>query len=386
CIFTDFLFIFSPLLPHIIDTMFSVNESQLQPSLKIVTEYFIDQEKYFYLIILHANVALFIGSLTMLATGTMLLTYMQHVCGMLKIARIVQIFESSFNTTFFVMILNGLVFASLNLYRVKHLLAQLQNVYNKLQDEYENDIMEKYGYTGKCYTAALIMLFIFTDILFIFSPFLPYIIDTMYCGNKSQLQPSLKIVTEYFIDQETYFYLIILHADVAFFIGSLAMLATGAMLLTYMQHVCGMLKIARIVQIFISSFNTTFFIMILNGTVFASLNLYRVRQLVLQLIYISVLYMYIFLSNYTAQDITDHNEYIFATVYNVEWYVAPLHIQKMILFLLQKGTKAFHLILGGIFIASMESAATVRDIYKAFVSREYYCLIENNNIHSHSKF
>ncbi|XP_018051960.1 PREDICTED: uncharacterized protein LOC108689613 [Atta colombica] len=66
--------------------MFSVNESQLQPSLKIVTEYFIDQEKYFYLIILHANVALFIGSLTMLATGTMLLTYMQHVCGMLKIA------------------------------------------------------------------------------------------------------------------------------------------------------------------------------------------------------------------------------------------------------------------------------------------------------------
>jgi len=46
----------------------------------------------------------------------------------------------------------------------------------------------------------------------------------------------------------------------------------------------------------------------------------------------------------------------------------------MMLFLLQKGTKAFHLILGGIFIASMESAATVRDIYKVFVLREYYCL------------
>jgi len=66
--------------------------------------------------------------------------------------------------------------------------------------------------------------------------------------------------------------------------------------------------------------------------------------------------------------------------YNVEWYMAPLHIQKMMLFLLQKGTKAFHLILGGIFVASMESAATVRDIYKVFLPREYYCLIENNNI------
>ncbi|KYQ57667.1 hypothetical protein ALC60_03629, partial [Trachymyrmex zeteki] len=86
-IFIDVLFVFSPFLPHIIDTMLSVNESQLQPSLKIVTEYFIDQERYFYLIILHADVAFFIGSLTMLATGTMLITYMQHVCGMLKIAR-----------------------------------------------------------------------------------------------------------------------------------------------------------------------------------------------------------------------------------------------------------------------------------------------------------
>lgn len=49
--------------------------------------------------------------------------------------------------------------------------------------------------------------------------------------------------------------------------------------------------------------------------------------------------------------------------YNVQWYMAPLHIQKMMLFLLQKGTKAFHLMLGGIFIGSMESAATV-NIYR----------------------
>jgi len=49
--------------------------------------------------------------------------------------------------------------------------------------------------------------------------------------------------------------------------------------------------------------------------------------------------------------------------YNVQWYAAPLHIQKMMLFLLQRGTKAFHLILGGIFVASLESAASVRNIY-----------------------
>ncbi|XP_012056518.1 PREDICTED: uncharacterized protein LOC105619609 [Atta cephalotes] len=182
------------------------------------------------------------------------------------------------------------------------------------------------------------------------------------------------------------------------------MVATGTMLIAYFKHICGMFSIAsfrikkamainmqqdineeqmviiykRIIcaidihrkaikfsQVFLKSFEGSFFCLIAAGMICVSSTLVQIisynstGQLVLQLIYISVLYMYMFLSNYTAQDITDHNEYIFATVYNVEWYVAPLHIQKMILFLLQKGTKAFHLILGGIFIASMESAATL---------------------------
>ncbi|XP_011065844.1 PREDICTED: uncharacterized protein LOC105152963 [Acromyrmex echinatior] len=117
-------------------------------------------------------------------------------------------------------------------------------------------------------------------------------------------------------------------------------------------------KATEFSQVFIKSFEGSFFCLIAAGAAFI-ISHNSTGQLVLQFIYISVLYLYIFLSNYTAQDITDHNEYVFATVYDVEWYVAPLHIQKMMLFLLQKGTKAFHLILGGIFIASMESAATL---------------------------
>ena len=50
--------------------------------------------------------------------------------------------------------------------------------------------------------------------------------------------------------------------------------------------------------------------------------------------------------------------------YNVQWYVAPLRIQKMLLFLLQRGTKAFNLNLGGLFVGSLESAATVKNILR----------------------
>ncbi|XP_071638133.1 uncharacterized protein [Temnothorax longispinosus] len=184
-----------------------------------------------------------------------------------------------------------------------------------------------------------------------------------------------------------------------------AMVATGTMLIAYLKHICGMLSIAsyriekamainmqqninqekiiiiykgiicavdihrkatKFSQVLIKSFEGSFFFLIAAGMVCLSSTLVQialyndtVEQLILPLMFISVLYVYMFLSNYTAQEVTDHNEYVFATVYNVQWYMAPLPIQKMMLFLLQKGTKAFHIILGGIFIASMESAATL---------------------------
>ncbi|XP_011634069.1 uncharacterized protein LOC105425153 [Pogonomyrmex barbatus] len=49
-------------------------------------EYFIDQEKYFYLILLHINITLYIGIVALLAIGSIFITYLQHTCGMFKIA------------------------------------------------------------------------------------------------------------------------------------------------------------------------------------------------------------------------------------------------------------------------------------------------------------
>ncbi|XP_028048449.1 uncharacterized protein LOC105834285 [Monomorium pharaonis] len=231
-----------------------------------------------------------------------------------------------------------------------------------------------------------------------------YIINVILSVNNSQSRPAFQIATEYFVNQENCFYLILLHANLALCIGLTGMVATGTMLIVYLKHICGMFSIASfriekamaIMQqnvnrekmtiiykgiicavdihrkateyskVLIKSFEGSFFFLIAAGMVCLSSTLFQIAlyndsidQLVIPFIYLSILYTYLFLSNYTAQEVTDHNEYVFTTVYNVHWYVAPLHIQKMMLFLLQKGTKAFHLILGGIFIASMESAATL---------------------------
>jgi len=54
---------------------------------QILPNYFVSQENYFYLVVLHIDAAICIGGTTMVATGMMLIAYLKHACGMLKIAR-----------------------------------------------------------------------------------------------------------------------------------------------------------------------------------------------------------------------------------------------------------------------------------------------------------
>lgn len=50
-------------------------------------EYFIDEEKYFYLLLLYINVTLIIAFLTMIGTGVLLLVYFKYICAMFQVAR-----------------------------------------------------------------------------------------------------------------------------------------------------------------------------------------------------------------------------------------------------------------------------------------------------------
>jgi len=62
--------------------------------------------------------------------------------------------------------------------------------------------------------------------------------------------------------------------------------------------------------------------------------------------------------------------------YDVQWHVAPLHIQKVILFLLQKGAKDYIINVGGMFAGSLQNFATVKIInkllYKYILGNTYY--------------
>ncbi|KAL6260672.1 hypothetical protein P5V15_008192 [Pogonomyrmex californicus] len=295
-----------------------------------------------------------------------------------------------------------------NTQTVRSLLEQLQHIYSELKDENEIAIIEKYGYNAKRYTIRIIKITLCSGLTVIFLPIWPCILDIIAPMNNSRPSFAMPIMTEYFVDQKKYFYLIMLHINAAACIGATAYIATGTMLIVYLKHACGLFKIAsyrierammtnilennikneiviykaiiyavdihrkaiKFAEFFISNFEGSFFILIAVSVCCLSLNLFRIFQTIstfnnnkeeflLHFLIVAVILLYMFLANYAGQEITDHNNRIFSTAYNVRWYTAPLSIQKLILFLLQRGNKTFSLNVGGLFAASLKCFASL---------------------------
>lgn len=82
-----FILIILPIWPRIVGIFLYINETQLHGTMPILTEYFVDEEKYFCLIVLHSGVAIYIAAMIMAAIGSTFVAYLKYVCGMFRIAR-----------------------------------------------------------------------------------------------------------------------------------------------------------------------------------------------------------------------------------------------------------------------------------------------------------
>ncbi|XP_050456560.1 odorant receptor 4-like [Cataglyphis hispanica] len=290
---------------------------------------------------------------------------------------------------------------------VKRPLEELQQICNGLKDEKEIAIMKKYGDNLKRHTFTITLFYICSQIIILSIISLPFIsrIFALHI-NESQSHILYKCMPKYLVDQENYLYLIVLYVDTSIFIGGTAMVATGLMLIAYLKHACGMFRIAsyrikkainmqnnvppkneiamykgiiyavdihrtamKFCTFLFSYLHLSHFFLIVVGVVCLSLNLYAISEIVLHggdidqfllhFLIVIIIFIYLFFANYAGQELTDHNNDIFFAVYSVQWYAAPLHIQRLILFLLQRGSKAVNLNLGGVSILSLQFFATL---------------------------
>lgn len=76
-----------PIWPCILNIYQPTNESRTQHTIYLTTEYFIDPDRYYYLIMLHMEVSGSIAAITIVGIGMTLTAFLAHACGMFRIAR-----------------------------------------------------------------------------------------------------------------------------------------------------------------------------------------------------------------------------------------------------------------------------------------------------------
>ncbi|XP_077263340.1 uncharacterized protein LOC143898090 [Temnothorax americanus] len=297
----------------------------------------------------------------------------------------------------------------INRQTMKWSLEQLQRICNELKDEKEIDIMKKCGDNSRRYTTLLMWLNVCNIIAIILFTLVLYIFDTVLRINEYHLTINRLIqmlIPKHFVGRENYMYIIILHSGSTIIIGGIILVATMTMCVAYIKHACGMFRIAsyriekaiavntlenvsleneiimyreiihavdihrkaiKATALFFSGFQRSRFVLLIIGVLTLSLNLYGVSEaishdihdLVFHFLIVIDIFVYVFVFNYAGQEFMDHNDHIFSTAYNVRWYVTPLHVQKLILFLLQRGSKTVSLNFGIMFVLSLELFAAL---------------------------
>ncbi|KAL6419401.1 hypothetical protein ACFW04_014805 [Cataglyphis niger] len=281
------------------------------------------------------------------------------------------------SVSIYVVVMIKYIMFCVNIETIKDLLEHLQHVCNKLEEN-EFAIINEYGCSAKRYTAALMICAICSLSAFIVSEFWSRILDIILPMNVSRSH-SLPFTMEYFVDQETYFYYILLHINVSSCIGMTVTVGIGTTLIAYFQYTCGMIRISsyRIkyaMHVDTLKNNKLKNEILILQRIISAIDIHRqaiklifqiasyadnVMEILFPFVFVIISVLYMFVANYVAQNLTDHNNDFFATVYDVQWYEAPLHIQKLILFLLLKGSKKFTVSIGGLFVGSLECFATL---------------------------
>ncbi|XP_026823688.1 uncharacterized protein LOC109610890 isoform X5 [Ooceraea biroi] len=299
----------------------------------------------------------------------------------------------------------------INTHGVKCILNNLQYICSDLRDEKEIAIIKRYGYIAKCATIGMTLFVMCFFFIITLLPILPRIFGIFFLVNKSEPYRNIYIRTEYFVDEEKYFYFILLHLYAVQYIAGGTLLVAGTLVAGYFTYCCGLFNIAsyrieqamrisdevtnrtnkrqvdkkishavdihrttlKVIKFYLYNFEDTWFLLIVLVVICLSLHLFGIFQaisivfkmenFVLHFGFTLGILLSSFASNYVGEAITEHYNYIFSTAYNVRWYDAPIRVQRLIFFLLQRGTMSYAMKFGGVYTLSLENFATVKLLY-----------------------
>ncbi|XP_043666910.1 odorant receptor Or2-like [Vespula pensylvanica] len=311
----------------------------------------------------------------------------------------------------------------LQLENIKCLIIRIQSNWNLLIDEKELEIMEEYTQKGKKFTFICLILSCFTIIVLLTWTSFLFISDVLLPLNGSH-RLECPFVAEYFIDEEVYYYPILLHMYTIFLVGLIVVIATEAFYTICVQHACGLFHIVgyRFEQVFNDSilnsislsrksfeiensivrainshqnaiefvdhmnscFSNSYFILTILGAISLIMNCTDILQAMnpnknYNLISASVrvlnafvrivnIICYMFGIFYYGQKLIDCSTNILEKAYTIPWYLTSSKIKFSLMMVLQRSLKKSTLFIGNLFPMSLELFGTILKTTSCYIT------------------
>ncbi|KAH0945383.1 hypothetical protein HN011_009612 [Eciton burchellii] len=297
----------------------------------------------------------------------------------------------------------------LNIKKMRDLTERVRQDWSELSNMQELKIIRKYSAIGRLITllsSSFIYFCIFNFVLIQLSVNL--YLDFTAAANESRIR-EFPALFEYFVDHQKYYYLCLCHIFLFVLTGLTTMIATETLYMSYTQHACGLFQIAscriertllrnmmqdatpsaekksmlcqgiinavnihkraiEFIEMSKANFTFAYFLVLPLGVLSLSINLYRLSFLLPMKEYgeanISFMLVlghlwYMFFFNYLGQTVIDHSGNIFHKTYNAQWYVAPVKVQKLLWLVMQRSLRHCTIVVGGLFVPSLEGFATI---------------------------
>ncbi|XP_039311265.1 uncharacterized protein LOC120359044 isoform X2 [Solenopsis invicta] len=285
---------------------------------------------------------------------------------------------------------------------IKKLMEMIKYDWNTIRNEVEYEIIKKHTYTGAFYSQIFAVMTYTMPTFIAFMHLIPNFLDFVAPLNQSRPHHWL-ILTEYFVDSDEYFYPIFLHLIANLFLIQNTLMSTTSIYVAFIQHTCGMFEIAsyriehalnnykqrnlmfgrrcstctkiisavdihrRVIEFFEflkETFIVMYFFLLGLGIASLTVSLYRAvitKGIIKNIMPITCVFIHIFyfiFVTYSGQKVLNHSNDFLLRTYNSNWYMMPLHSQKLMLFVIKRSLKNCILLVGGIFVASLEGFAT----------------------------
>ncbi|KAH0945369.1 hypothetical protein HN011_007227 [Eciton burchellii] len=289
---------------------------------------------------------------------------------------------------------------------IKYLFDQIERDWKSIKNTDELKIMQQYAYNARFYTIFSASIVYPGTLAFILTTFVPDVLNVVLPLDEPR-QRQLPFKIEPFLNYERYFYLIILIFITSAFLGMTVLMATENMYMLFIQHVCGLYKVishrlrcafnirsskmtpskikCRVCTNLLDAvnihqhcleflkdiqrkFSLSYFVLCGFGVASLSINMFRlflsinahdVSESIKTGLFVYSHFCYIFWMNYFGQDLIDHGDYLWQEIYNAQWYAAPLHSQRLLLMILRQSMRNTGIIIGALFVPSLEGFATL---------------------------